>query len=41
MVEVGADFFWFRVKNPGIVTIPIGFLMGFAGTGTPPLTETV
>ncbi|MEU2284358.1 cation acetate symporter [Streptomyces sp. NPDC013178] len=27
-----ADFAWFPLKNPGIISIPFGFLMGFLGT---------
>ncbi|CAL9614159.1 Monocarboxylic acid transporter [Streptomyces sp. enrichment culture] len=26
------DFAWFPLKNPGIISIPFGFLMGFLGT---------
>ena len=28
----GADFAWFPLSNPGIVSIPLGFLLGVAGT---------
>ena len=27
-----ADFAWFPLRNPGLVSIPIGFLCGFLGT---------
>ena len=30
----GADFSWFPLSNPGIVSIPLGFLLGFLGTVT-------
>lgn len=28
----GADFAWFPLSNPGIVSIPLGFLLGVLGT---------
>ncbi|QHC28840.1 solute symporter family protein [Streptomyces sp. HF10] len=28
----GADFHWFPLENPGIVSIPVGFLLGAVGT---------
>ncbi|MEV6287217.1 cation acetate symporter [Kribbella sp. NPDC051770] len=28
----GADFSWFPLSNPGIVSIPLGFLLGVVGT---------
>ncbi|WP_434581806.1 solute symporter family protein [Carbonactinospora thermoautotrophica] len=28
----GADFHWFPLENPGIVSIPLGFLCGWLGT---------
>ncbi|WP_406001639.1 cation acetate symporter [Streptomyces sp. NBC_00829] len=28
----GADFYWFPLENPGIVSIPLGFLLGWLGT---------
>jgi cation/acetate symporter len=28
----GADFHWFPLGNPGIVSIPLGFLLGWLGT---------
>ncbi|HEU0042255.1 MAG TPA: cation acetate symporter, partial [Jiangellaceae bacterium] len=28
----GADFHWFPLSNPGLLSIPIGFLAGFVGT---------
>lgn len=30
----GVDFHWFPLNNPGIVSIPAGFLLGFLGTIT-------
>jgi cation/acetate symporter len=27
-----ADFYWFPLENPGIVSIPLGFLLGVVGT---------
>ncbi|HET6353299.1 cation acetate symporter [Streptomyces sp.] len=27
-----ADFYWFPLENPGIVSIPLGFLLGWLGT---------
>ncbi len=31
---LGTDFHWFPLDNPGIVSIPIGFLLGYLGTIT-------
>ena len=31
---LGTDFSWFPLENPGIVSIPIGFLFGYIGTVT-------
>ncbi len=31
---LGTDFHWFPLDNPGIVSIPLGFLFGFLGTIT-------
>jgi cation/acetate symporter len=31
---LGTDFSWFPLENPGIISIPIGFLMGYLGTIT-------
>ncbi|MFK4225715.1 cation acetate symporter [Streptomyces sp. NPDC019890] len=28
----GADFYWFPLENPGIISIPLGFLLGWLGT---------
>ncbi|MER6463792.1 cation acetate symporter [Streptomyces sp. NPDC001228] len=28
----GVDFHWFPLENPGIISIPVGFLLGIAGT---------
>jgi cation/acetate symporter len=28
----GVDFHWFPLNNPGIISIPAGFLLGFLGT---------
>jgi cation/acetate symporter len=30
----GVDFHWFPLNNPGLVSIPLGFLLGFLGTVT-------
>jgi cation/acetate symporter len=27
-----ADFHWFPLENPGIISIPVGFLLGWLGT---------
>ena len=32
----GTDFHWFPLSNPGIVSIPLGFLLGIVGTLTSP-----
>ncbi|MCX2963252.1 cation acetate symporter [Gordonia sp. Z-3] len=32
----GADFAWFPLSNPGIISIPVGFLLGIVGTLTTP-----
>ena len=32
--DTGVDFAWFPLENPGIVTIPLGFLLGIVGTLT-------
>ncbi|MER7708836.1 cation acetate symporter [Kitasatospora sp. NPDC097605] len=32
----GMDFHWFPLENPGIVSIPLGFLAGWIGTLTSP-----
>jgi cation/acetate symporter len=32
--DAGVDFAWFPLENPGIVTIPLGFLLGIVGTLT-------
>ncbi len=26
------DFHWFPLENPGIISIPVGFLLGIVGT---------
>jgi cation/acetate symporter len=31
---LGTDFSWFPLENPGIVSIPLGFLLGYLGTIT-------
>ncbi|GHJ38536.1 cation acetate symporter [Streptomyces sp. TS71-3] len=28
----GTDFHWFPLENPGIISIPVGFLLGWVGT---------
>jgi cation/acetate symporter len=30
----GADFHWFPLDNPGIISIPLGFILGYIGTVT-------
>ncbi|HET7279906.1 MAG TPA: cation acetate symporter [Dermatophilaceae bacterium] len=30
----GVDFHWFALDNPGIISIPVGFLLGWLGTVT-------
>jgi cation/acetate symporter len=30
----GLDFHWFPLENPGLVSIPLGFLAGWLGTLT-------
>jgi cation/acetate symporter len=32
----GADFAWFPLANPGIVSIPLAFALGIVGTLTTP-----
>jgi cation/acetate symporter len=32
----GVDFHWFPLNNPGIISIPVGFLLGIIGTLTAP-----
>ncbi|HEX4977243.1 MAG TPA: cation acetate symporter [Nocardioides sp.] len=32
----GSDFAWWPLSNPGIVSIPLGFLLGYIGTITAP-----
>ncbi|MER8186240.1 cation acetate symporter [Kitasatospora sp. NPDC094015] len=32
----GVDFHWFPLENPGLVSIPLGFLAGWIGTVTSP-----
>ncbi|MGI8888871.1 MAG: hypothetical protein ACR2GB_07885 [Nocardioidaceae bacterium] len=32
LFPVDVDFSWFPLENPGIVSIPIGFLLGYLGT---------
>jgi len=29
---MGTDFHWFPLDNPGIISIPFGFLCGWLGT---------
>jgi cation/acetate symporter len=35
----GADFHWFPLNNPGIVSIPLGFVLGWLGTVTSRIKE--
>ena len=32
----GVDFHWFPLDNPGIVSIPLAFFLGWLGTVTDP-----
>lgn len=32
LFPLGVDFAWFPLENPGIVSIPLGFLLGWLGT---------
>ncbi|MDY6807796.1 MAG: cation acetate symporter [Actinomycetota bacterium] len=32
----GADFAWFPLSNPGIISIPVGFILGIVGSLTTP-----
>ncbi|MFF1817370.1 cation acetate symporter [Kribbella sp. NPDC058245] len=34
ITDAGIDFHWFPLDNPGIVSIPLAFLLGFLGTIT-------
>ncbi|MFV0133216.1 cation acetate symporter [Streptomyces sp. HMX87] len=34
----GVDFQWFPLQNPGLVSVPLGFLAGWLGTRTSPET---
>ncbi len=34
ITNTGVDFHWFPLDNPGIISIPLGFLLGFIGTLT-------
>ena len=33
----GVDFAWFPLANPGIVSIPLAFILGIVGTMTSPV----
>ncbi|WP_022886730.1 solute symporter family protein [Glaciibacter superstes] len=35
----GADFAWFPLNNPGIISIPLGFILGWLGTITSRVKE--
>ena len=35
----GVDFHWWPLNNPGIVSIPLAFLLGWLGTITDPKRE--
>ncbi|MEZ5096316.1 MAG: cation acetate symporter [Nocardioides sp.] len=39
LLPLGVDFSWFPLENPGIVSIPLGFLLGYLGTITSRETE--
>ena len=32
VTDTGVDFSWFPMENPGLVSIPLGFLFGYLGT---------
>jgi cation/acetate symporter len=32
LLPASIDISWFPLENPGLVSIPIGFLLGFLGT---------
>ena len=34
ITDTGIDFHWFPLDNPGLVSIPLGFLLGYIGTIT-------
>jgi cation/acetate symporter len=34
ITDPGIDFHWFPLSNPGIISIPLGFLLGYIGTIT-------
>ena len=34
ITDPGIDFHWFPLNNPGIISIPLGFLLGYIGTIT-------
>ena len=34
ITDTGIDFHWFALDNPGIISIPLGFLLGWVGTMT-------
>ena len=33
ITDPGIDFSWFPLENPGLVSIPLGFLFGWLGHG--------
>jgi cation/acetate symporter len=34
LLPTSVDISWFPLENPGIVSIPLGFLLGYLGTVT-------
>jgi cation/acetate symporter len=36
ITNTGVDFSWFPLENPGIVSIPLAFFLGWLGTVTSP-----
>jgi len=32
MLPLGVDFSWFPLENPGLVSIPVSFFLGWLGT---------
>ena len=41
LFPASVDFSWFPLENPGIVSIPVAFFLGWLGTVTSKETEAV
>ena len=41
LFPLGTDFSWFPLENPGLVSIPIGFFLGWLGTVTSKEPESI